>query len=262
MINLADRLDNKAEVLRKSFDNFDFDLRCAAPGVIQSFDAEKQTVTVKLAITERLVMDNPTFVMENNRSNMGTEEIPLLVDVPIVVPRAGGFCISLPIKAGDECLVIFADTCIDSWWANSCEDTSGNFVAQDQANLRRHDLSDGFAVLGTWSQPKKLENYSEDSLQIFSEDGTTLIDVSDDEVAVSCGAEGEETTITVKDGEVTIVADEVNLSAASGLRALIDERFKTLFDNHVHTDPVSGNTGVPTVPLDLDSCSTDKVKAL
>lgn len=74
-------------------------------------------------------------------------EIPLLVDVPVVMPRAGGYSLVFVPKVGDECLVVFADMCIDAWWQ------SGG--VQPQADKRRHDLSDGFAIMGCWSQVNK-----------------------------------------------------------------------------------------------------------
>ena len=84
-------------------------IRVAAPGIVQAYDASQQTVTVQVAIRERMNEDG----VEN------WVEIPLLLDVPIVFPRAGGYCLTLPITAGDEVLVVYGDNCIDAWWQNS-----------------------------------------------------------------------------------------------------------------------------------------------
>ncbi|MFW8450019.1 Gp138 family membrane-puncturing spike protein, partial [Klebsiella pneumoniae] len=62
--------------------------------------------------------------------------LPLLVDVPVVFPRGGGCTLTFPVKPGDECLVIFADRCIDFWWQ------SGGI--QEPVDERMHDLSDAF----------------------------------------------------------------------------------------------------------------------
>ena len=80
--------------------------RVCMPGIIQSFDAAAQTVTVQPALREKMLVDGDEYWID----------IPLLVDVPIVVPRAGGYALTLPIQAGDECLVVFGDMCIDGWW--------------------------------------------------------------------------------------------------------------------------------------------------
>ncbi|EKN3638181.1 Gp138 family membrane-puncturing spike protein, partial [Yersinia enterocolitica] len=84
-------------------------LRVAMPGIIQSFDADTVTCTVLPAIK-----GNDSGVSGDRES----ADLPLLVDVPVIFPRGGGCTLTFPIKAGDECLLIFSDRCIDFWWQN------------------------------------------------------------------------------------------------------------------------------------------------
>lgn len=116
------------------------EIRVAIPGIIDSWDEDTQTVKVRPAIREIL-----------SKGGKETEtEIPLLVDVPVVFPCGGGpegYVLAITPAKGDECLVVFGDMCIDMWWQ------SGG--VQNQADKRRHDLSDGFAIMGVWSQPNK-----------------------------------------------------------------------------------------------------------
>ncbi|MGI8770932.1 MAG: Gp138 family membrane-puncturing spike protein [Acidobacteriaceae bacterium] len=35
--------------------------------------------------------------------------MPILADVPIFLPSAGGFTLTMPIMPGDECEVVFSD---------------------------------------------------------------------------------------------------------------------------------------------------------
>lgn len=123
--------------LRSAMQAVGNDIRVAMPGEITAFDPDAQTVTVQLTLTEGVT----------NGGSITETRIPLLVDVPVVMPRAGGYMLAFAPRAGDECLVIFGDCCIDAWWQ------SGG--VQAQAERRRHDLSDGFAVLGCWSQPNR-----------------------------------------------------------------------------------------------------------
>ena len=109
-------------------------------------------------------------------------EIPLLVDVPIVLPRAGGYLLAFVPEAGDECLVVFADTCIDGWWQ------SGG--VQSQVERRRHDLSDGFAIPGPWSQP---------NLPVLPEKGARLQD------------EKGKFYVSIEDGKIKIKSDQIEL---------------------------------------------------
>ena len=138
-------------------------LRCACPGIVQEWNAMAQTVSVKLAIKEVLRIDG----VQNE------VEIPMLVDVPVVLPRAGGFSLLITPQAGDECLVIFSDLCIDAWYQ------SGGI--QSQAEFRRHDLSDGFAVLGCWSQVRK-PTYPASGLRLQNDAGTAYISIDNNGV--------------------------------------------------------------------------------
>lgn len=165
MRNLSEISNSKNEMYRNMGDGWKSTLRVACPGIIQSFDSKEQTVTVQLTLREQV---------SNSEYNKEWMEIPLLLDVPIVVPRAGGYTLTMPIKQGDECLVIFGDMCIDAWW-----ELGG---IQNQLEKRRHDLSDGFAILGVWSQPKVLQNYSTDSCQLRNEKGTSYIELKDNEI--------------------------------------------------------------------------------
>lgn len=135
------------------------DIRVAMPGIVQAWDADRQVVTVQLAVTEKL-------------SQGGVQKevaIPLLVDVPVVMPSAGGYGLYFAPQKGDECLVVFADMCIDSWWQ------SGG--VQSQADTRRHDLSDGFAIMGCWSQPNRPKLPSS-GVRLQNDAGTAGVSIS------------------------------------------------------------------------------------
>ena len=136
---ITERLYSEEEQQRAAAFNNSAQLRVAIPGLVESFDAEKQTVSVQPAITENI---------QTGESAVKATQLPILTDIPICFPRAGGYCITLPVKKGDECLLVFADMCIDGWWQ------SGG--VQDQMETRRHDLSDAFAIIGTTSQPRKV----------------------------------------------------------------------------------------------------------
>lgn len=168
MRNINEIIGSDTEMFRSMGDSWQNVLRVACPGIIQSFDSETQTVTVQLALRENIT--KPDFTKE-------WINLPLLLDVPIVIPRAGEYCLTMPIREGDECLVIFADMCIDAWF------TYGGI--QNQIEKRRHDLSDGFAILGTWSQPNRIENYSIDSCELRTLDNRTNISIKPNEININ-----------------------------------------------------------------------------
>lgn len=165
--NLNEIIATPIQNLRTMGEAFGNTLRVACPGIITAFNSTEQTVTVQLALREHMLKES---------GEREWQEIPLLLDVPIVIPHAGGYSLTMPVKSGDECLVIFSDSCIDAWF------TYGG--VQNQMDKRRHDLSDGFAILGVWSQPNRINNYSIDSCQLRNKQGNSYIEIKDDAINI------------------------------------------------------------------------------
>ena len=134
----------------------------ALPGIITRFDAGKMTCEVQPTIQAKVL---------DYQGNTNWVKLPLLVDCPVVFPSAGGFSLTFPIKAGDEVLVVFASRCIDSWWQ------SGGI--QVQAELRMHDLSDGFVIPGPRSQPRVLSpEVVTNQVQLRKDDGSSYFAIN------------------------------------------------------------------------------------
>lgn len=165
--NLNEIIGSEYETYKALADSIRSSIRVTIPGIIQSFDATTQTCTIQPCIRENVTNSDYSATWTN---------LSLLLDVPIVIPRAGNFAITLPIKQGDECLVVFSDMCIDGWWSLG--------GIQNQLEKRRHDLSDAFAILGTYSQPNRITNYSTDSAQLRNLNGTQCIELKDDEINI------------------------------------------------------------------------------
>ena len=161
-LNLATLLGIPKAALDEMFWQKLWALRVMIPAIVVSFDSVHQTVTVQPAIQENMLQNG--VVTPTN--------LPQLVNVPVCLPRAGGLAITLPLAAGDEGIVIFADMCIDAWWQ------SGG-TANNQVERRRHDLSDGMFYPGGWSQPRVLPNYSTTMAQLRTDDGTVYVGVNE-----------------------------------------------------------------------------------
>lgn len=200
MLDLLSRLGNNPtillDIIQNHLDLFSFDLRCAAPAVVVSYDSSQQTVDVRLATKEIL-----RFLTEKGY-DIQSLDIDIIPDVPIVMPRAGNFVITFPVQEGDECLVVFADTCIDSWWNSGLtKNKEGQYTGQEPISMRRHDLSDAFAILGPWSQPNRLTSLSTTCMEIKTIDDANKIQIKDDSIKISIN---DTTYVEVKDGEITI----------------------------------------------------------
>ncbi|SSG07753.1 putative bacteriophage protein [Klebsiella pneumoniae] len=175
-------------------------MRVAMPGIIQSFDPDAVTAVVQPAIKGAEQDESGAEVSVN---------LPLLVDVPVVFPRGGGCTLTFPVKAGDECLVIFADRCIDFWWQ------SGGI--QEPVDERMHDLSDAFCIVGPQSQAKKISGISTTGAQLRTDDGSAFIEVAagGDITATTAGSATINAPEIVLNGNVTING---NLSQGMGER--------------------------------------------
>jgi len=133
------------------------------PCEVVSYDPDAVTVEVKPLI--RVPVRTP-------EGSIKMIEIPILQDVPVMFPCAGGFTITHPINVKDECVVSFSSRNIDLWWQ------SGG--VQNPFDTRHHDLSDGFAFFKPQSQAKKIKNISTENLEIRSDDNATKIQITPD----------------------------------------------------------------------------------
>lgn len=167
-----ERYYDPEETLRTALAGFQAGIWTALPCIVQSFDAAAMTVVVQPTIKARVTAEDGAI---------STIALPLLLDCPVIYPCGGGFTLTFPIVAGDECLVMFASRCIDSWWQ------SGGI--QEQAELRMHDLSDGFALVGVRSQPRVITGISLDAPQLRSDDGTSYVEVAGDTITINTTAQ-------------------------------------------------------------------------
>lgn len=231
-MNREERLDDPEESLRLAMESQQAQIWTALPGVVAAVNLAAQTLSVQPAVQGSVASPDGAKQLVN---------LPLLVDVPIVWPRAGGFALTFPIAAGDEVLVVFASRCIDSWWQ------SGGIGAPAEA--RMHDLSDGFAILAPTSQPKKLSGVSSTNVQLRDESGTTYVEITPDGKARVVAA----TQIDVEAPTVNITGD-LNVTGEMNLVGQLTQSGGSMtiggvvFGTHKHTgvQPGSGTSGGPT----------------
>lgn len=147
------------ESLRTVMEGHQAGLWTALPAIINGFDPVAMTISCTPSIQA---------IVTDRNGAMSHVTISQLVDVPVCFPHGGGYLITFPIRSGDECLVVFSSRCIDGWWQ------SGQVAPQ--TDRRMHDLSDGFAIVGPYSQVKKpAVPVSTTALEIRSEDDTLSV---------------------------------------------------------------------------------------
>ena len=223
--------DNKtyAQFAEAIIKNISIALNCVKIGKITSFDKNDQTASIQIL---HRIDDN--YDLDIDKS----VDYPLLCKVPVVVLQGGGASITFPIKAGDQCLVLFCDYMMDKWWV------SGDVSSSDFP--RRHDLSDAIAIVGLSALPNVIQNYSEYLHLKYNEKSDIVIgeniDVNNDNIHLNGATQVKETLEVKKDGtfkkdvnvEQTLTAKELNATqAASGSFVTMDNKTVTVVNGIV-----------------------------
>ena len=136
-----ERMSDQRLAMRALLGAFEGEIWTASPAIVvdEGFDANLLTVSAQPAIQAQVRA--PTGQSWINAA------LPKCVDCPVIFAGGGGYVATMPIALGDEGLLVFADRCIDAWWQNGGP-------TQPQAELRMHDLSDGFFIPGVFSNPR------------------------------------------------------------------------------------------------------------
>lgn len=243
MIDRRERQNNPVESVRAALDGRQAEIWTALPGIIQSFDPAAMTVVVQPAVAGRVTDE----VGRTSSVNM-----PLLPDVPVVFPGGGGFTLTFPVAAGDECLVVFASRCIDAWWQ------SGGIG--EPMEPRMHDLSDGFALVGVRSQARSLSPaVHTGNMQLRADDGETVVELTPGKDVIVTGP----TSVTLKSkGSITLDAPRIYIRGLISMRsqsggattATLDGSLDATGDvtasnislnSHTHPGDSGGTTGGP-----------------
>lgn len=113
------------------------DLHTALPGVVESYDSKRGCVDVSIAIKRKI------------SETESSEKIEVLPQVPVVIPRTkdGGF--HIPLKKGDQVLLIFCERSLDKF------KLAGGIV-EPASRARFFDYADAVAIPGLWHQPESL----------------------------------------------------------------------------------------------------------
>lgn len=133
------------------------ELHTCLPAFIVAFDPSTQTASVQPAI-RRIFTDK------------GAVNLPLCVDVPVIFPSGGGFHLTFPVAAGDDCILWFSERAIDNWHFD------GGLA--DPAEYRMHDLSDAIAFVGLNSQVNKIPEFDNTNTQFRNHAGDAYFQIS------------------------------------------------------------------------------------
>jgi hypothetical protein len=212
------------DIIYGAIDDYSYIINCHRVGEIQSFDPLMQTATVKLA-------DKNTFSTDQGDVLV---DFPLLVNCPVIVNKAVKGGVTIPINAGDTCLVHFNDRDLDNWLIDG--------LTQRTNTSRAHDLSDGIVEVGVRNQINNITDYNNVATELNYENNKISLD-------------SNKISLLNSSGGSIIIDDKLELkNSAENLKGLIDELI-TIVTNLKTVDPISG-------PLPIDGATSSALSAL
>lgn len=121
----------EAEIIEDAITSRLEEVYTCAPGRIHSYDAVKQVCDIELAQNRPLRLADGSVLQE---------VLPILPNVQVRWPRAGGYSMHLPLAKGDWVIVLFSHASLTTW-----RDTGGVGPVGD---VRLHSLDGAFALPG------------------------------------------------------------------------------------------------------------------
>lgn len=126
-------------------------------GKIVSFIPEKQIAVVSLYTS--------SFTATKERDYQPTESADL-IDVPVHFPQCGKYAITMPITAGDTCLVFFTQRGIDHWLYEGREEYNTVGGRPEASYRKTFDRSNAIAIVGFNNLLDPIPDFNTSSLEI------------------------------------------------------------------------------------------------
>lgn len=192
------RSPSLGQVVRKAIEAQAAALRVSLPGRIEKYDPATRRADVKPLVRDVY------FDMDGVRQ---AESLPVVTDVPVVFPGGGGSSLTFPVKPGDVCELLFADSSLDVWKARGGE--------VDPIEVRPHDLSNGVALVGLQDFANVIPAHA-DNVVLGRHDGARVELLPSDEIHLHAGGNASHVALaTMVEAQLDkITADLSELKAA------------------------------------------------
>lgn len=200
-------------LIRAHQESHDAQFRVALPGVITEYDSIRHLAKVQ------------PLLKTSGRNGRESEDLPVIVRVPILFPRTAKAAMYLPISKGDFVTLIFSDRHLEAWKAST-----GKTIEADTD--RQHNLTDCWAFPGGWPETQLPAQVNKDAFEVLVESGT--------KIALGNGAD-----------ELLQIAS----NAFTSLKDLVAELSQTLADIKLITTTVPPGMS-PPAPFPIDNISS------
>ncbi len=141
------RTPSLPELLRAAVQDELSEFFVALPGKVEKFD-------VSTGVPKADVKPLLKRAYINQDGTEGIDDLAIVTNVPVIMPRGGGFFMSFPLQPGDIVLLVFMDRSIDEFMF------SGGSSPIDPVDFREHDISDAVAIPGFYPFTKPIKNAS------------------------------------------------------------------------------------------------------
>jgi hypothetical protein len=207
-------------------------LNTCCPGEVVSFDDATTTVTVCPAVQMKVVVGETTTYVD----------MPEIMCCPCVLPMAAvrGFALTLPISAGDPCIIHFSQRCIDNWLQHGGvqppETTNGS--------VRHHDINDAIVSFAATPLTQVFADWLTNGIELRNRSRSVRLSLTDEGIEIN-GAVSFLSPVTFHD---TVDAKQsVTFEAQAVFQAEITDMNGIDHTTHKHVDPQGGSVGVPTL---------------
>jgi hypothetical protein len=192
----------------------------AMPGLVQSFDRDKQTITVQ-PVLQRRFEDRDT-----------PENLPILEDIKVMFFGAGGYWVTVDITPGSYVLLIVNERSLDNWL-----ETGG---ICDPDSMRFFDFSDSVAIPGILPNNEALGSFDADCMTIRNLANDLYIKIQTDKIAIKVPTLEIEGDVTI-DGALEVSGD----STASDHVSMQGGVIPISGSGHIHNDSTGGPCTAP-----------------
>lgn len=110
-----------------------------------------------------------TFYTDKQNADIQIDGFPKISGVPVSFIFGGDFSIQVPVKEGDDCIVLFCDTDLDNW----VEGKGGNPVFSGD----KHGLNGAIALVGISNLKTQISDYITDGVRVKYKE--TILDLKD-----------------------------------------------------------------------------------
>lgn len=207
------------QLLKQAIENRLLDVHTALIAKVESYDPAKQQVSVSPVLKRAIKTLDGEIIQE---------QLPVLSEVPVLFPRAGGFFISFPIQPGDFVQLVFNESSIDEWVAD---------LASDEVYSERFSLQGAVAIPGVFPESKPLSGAHKTNF-VAGKDGGVQLHIDGEKIRLGSADASEALAIANR------VEAELN-------------KIINIFNLHTH------KIGDPPIPLlkSSSSVATSKVVA-